>query len=302
MCRCGIAAVIPLTIVNMVFGLGLLIAGIVAATYKIPNTCSGSSYYYTGNNDGYQNGGYSNSDGYSSSYNSGYSSTGSSPSTSPQSYSYSYCEADRKSANDLLLAMALMGTLPAVFPLVFGVLGIVTSVYKNKIVAGMHLGCLILGIVLSIIGVLVLLVVASTTSAYCDYVEHASTTEFCKRYVGSLWAIVALNIVLAIYQVAFSIVMCGLCCQPDEWAGSRTIVAETVRPAVPIAQVAGTLPAGGEGGGYPQRELIGVTEYPVAEGAGAAYPGEVAVAYATAVEEGGEAGPRGEEGQTPMYP
>uniref|UniRef100_A0A7S0EMG1 Uncharacterized protein n=1 Tax=Hanusia phi TaxID=3032 RepID=A0A7S0EMG1_9CRYP len=250
MCRCVIAAVLPLSIVNMVLGLGLLVAGIVAATYKVPDTCSlsgsGSSYYMEFNDGSY------NSGGSSSSYSSGSSSTyiSSSPSPLPSS-----CESDRQAANDLLVAMALMGTVPAVFPLVFGCVGILAALYKNQLAAGLHLACLILGIILSIIGVLTLLVFVSAASGYCTYV-NALNSDFCKRYLGSTWAIITLNLILAMYQLAFSILMCALCCQPDQWSGTTSVAVEVVQPGIPIAQVAGTPLQPGEVN--QRREVVGV--------------------------------------------
>eukprot|EP00960_Hanusia_phi_P031856 749506-Hanusia_phi.AAC.1 len=202
----------------MVLGLGLLVAGIVAATYKVPDTCSlsgsGSSYYMEFNDGSY------NSGGSSSSYSSGSSSTyiSSSPSPLPSS-----CESDRQAANDLLVAMALMGTVPAVFPLVFGCVGILAALYKNQLAA-----------------------------AYVN----ALNSDFCKRYLGSTWAIITLNLILAMYQLAFSILMCALCCQPDQWSGTTSVAVEVVQPGIPIAQVAGTPLQPGEVN--QRREVVGV--------------------------------------------
>ncbi|EKX34786.1 hypothetical protein GUITHDRAFT_146992 [Guillardia theta CCMP2712] len=348
MCRCAIAAVLPLSIVNMVLGLGLLIAGIVAATYKIPNTCNsiGSGYnnnkgsfnsgfnsgftpgynsgyaaaysagaqaaynqgYHAGFNTGFNMGycsGYSSSNQYyytgqAAAYNSAQTSAGYIPGTyssgltpayasagyysayqsayatsASQYYNSGYyggaysnyqCEAYRQSAQDVLLILALMGTIPVVFPLVFGCVGILTSIYKSKIAAGVNLTCLILGTIASTVGVIMPTVLASTASAYCSSSYVSYDNSFCGRYVGSTWAIASLNIILSIYQLAFSIVMCGLCCQPEEWEGSNSVAAEGASNAMPIAQVAGTLPsAGGHGVGM-------VPQYPQVAGLGGYYP------------------------------
>ncbi|EKX35239.1 hypothetical protein GUITHDRAFT_146648 [Guillardia theta CCMP2712] len=204
MCKVSLPAVFHLSVVNGVLGLALLVAGIVAATYKIPDTCSQPS------------------------------------GTSTYGYDFANCVATRDSVNSFLRSIALWGTLPAAVPIVFCLLGVFAAKKRNKTATGVLLAFLIVGIITSLIGVAIPLTGAAVASSFCGeatlscaaaavarvlctddssryQIWQKQDSDFCGRYVGSLWAIVALNVVLVIFQTTFSIIVCVICCNPGEW-------------------------------------------------------------------------------------
>ena len=77
----------------------------------------------------------------------------------------------------------------------------------------------------------------------------SSSSTFCSTFSGSMWAIVSFNVILVVYQLAFSIVMCSICCQGDQWAGSSTIAADGAQGGMPVARVAEGQGREGGGGG-----------------------------------------------------
>lgn len=214
-----------MSIANIVLGVALLIAGIVAVTYNLPNYCSGrrstegsefskavqsirSSFHEFDFHE-------------SRRFSDGKEDSDSSTNLRQDDWNnYDNCESDRKAVNDVMSAISLWGTLPAVVPIIFGAVGIFSAMKSSKCGVGVVLGFSIVGFLLSGIGCLLPLLGASVVTSLCDdYGQIRDTSEgrdWCDRYGGSLWAVVVLNIILSIYQLVFSIMGCCFCCAPEE--------------------------------------------------------------------------------------
>jgi hypothetical protein len=172
------SAVKIMSIIDLLIGVALVIAGVIAATYKSPDYCTAGD---------------------------------------------TACKEDYDNLQNLLTAIALWGTIPAIIPVIFGGLGIFAGIKQSKSLVGVCLAFAIVGAVLCGVGFYLPMVGAAIVSTICDVpdtVDIRSTQEgidFCDRFGGALWAVAILNIVLAIYQVALSITLCCACCNSKIW-------------------------------------------------------------------------------------
>ncbi|EKX34569.1 hypothetical protein GUITHDRAFT_147092 [Guillardia theta CCMP2712] len=271
--------------INFVLGIGLLVAGLVAASCRIPDYCqsaighapsphlplerySGYKYDYAGasraGNDPYSSRGW-----HSKAHEEQQSGMKSRSKTTEEDInlhlyvrSTSMCKSVQNHAAALLRAMIVMGTVPALFPLLSGSLGWLAAKYKGyiEIAGSFHLTILISGIVTSLTGVLMLAFQSWSALLYCDK-YGSSSSSFCRIFSGSMWAIVSFNVILVVYQLAFSILMCSICCQGDQSAGSSTIAADGAQGGMPVARVAERQGWEGGGGGQEMRWATGTGAY-----------------------------------------
>ncbi|EKX55375.1 hypothetical protein GUITHDRAFT_99158 [Guillardia theta CCMP2712] len=171
-----------------------------------------TSSYNTGYNSGYYRGSYSHT---SSSYGSGSSGSSSSSSSSWDYYSERSCEDDRSGARAWLKYLGLYGIIPGLYTLVFSGLGIVTSRKRTKL--------------------------------WGDDYDLIKSDSFCSMATGSAWAIFVFSLLLFISQIASSIVMCSLCCQPDEWVEVNAVRPIHIDYGMPIAKTIGAAPKPSQG-------------------------------------------------------
>jgi len=211
-----------MSIVQVVFSVGLLIAGIIAASYKVPTWCN-ENEDLNGNPDDIWN-------------------------QTPEEE----CKDDHDDLNGTVRSIALWGTVPGILPLLVGAFGVFASMKKAKWMIGVMLALVIVGCILCIIGIFVPFIGAAIFQAICDNDwdpdnpqsgEIRSTSEgrdFCDRYTGSLWAVVVFNIILAVFQFSFSIVLCCLCCANDTVWSQGT--GGGAPPGVPMQPISSTQP------------------------------------------------------------
>mmetsp|Transcript_38712 Transcript_38712/g.91351 ORF Transcript_38712/g.91351 Transcript_38712/m.91351 type:complete len:238 (-) Transcript_38712:89-802(-) len=185
-----------MSIIMIVFAFALIVSGAVAASYSVPKWCDEPGVY------------------------------------NEPSYSASQCQEDYDAVDGMLKLIALWGTLPGILPLIWGILGIVASMHPSKGIIGCCLAMAIIGTILCVIGFFVPYVGAAIVTTLCAADEElglrttADGRDFCDRYGGGLWAVVVLNVILAIYQFAFAIVLCCICCANESvWSQKNAAVA-----------------------------------------------------------------------------
>ncbi|EKX42524.1 hypothetical protein GUITHDRAFT_111499 [Guillardia theta CCMP2712] len=201
-------------------------------------------YYNTGYNSGFYSGSYSHT---SSSYGS---------SSSSSSYHYSSCEGDRAAAKAWLVFIGLWGIIPGLYTLIFGGLGIATSSKRTKLFGGLYLAQLISDILLLLTSTYISLCLALSSQFICgknacafcfsiaaddtltsaDDYDLVDSNRLCSMAQGSAYAIFVFDLLLSICQIATSIVMCSLCCQPDQWEEINAVRPIHLDHGMPVAK------------------------------------------------------------------
>ncbi len=134
-----------------------------------------------------------------------------------------------------LFTIGLVGTLPAVAPIISGGLGVLTAMKQSKSLVGVSLAFAIIGFLACALGAVLPFLFAVVVTDYCEnvseYTEDVSEwspeqtegykgpgQDFCDKYFGSLWAIVILGGISACFQLALAIVLgMACCCNSSIW-------------------------------------------------------------------------------------
>eukprot|EP00961_Rhodomonas_salina_P199015 2684590-Rhodomonas_salina.1 len=121
----------------------------------------------------------------------------------------------REKDNDMLLIVTLCGTLHGVIPFGFGLVGVFGTWKANRALLRVSMHFSIIGIFFSFIGLLASFLSAAAISNNCSdsglwqgWVRKDVGDSFCDTHGGAKWAAVGLNIILTVWQLVISICYC----------------------------------------------------------------------------------------------